>query len=162
MRTRKDRMIIEKPSNFVEGFGYGCNSLVQSVQDSITGLVTRPYIEARRRGLRGFGSGVYQSVSGLFIKPVSGAFDLLSKSTEGCKNTVRQFNWTANRDRVRLPRPFYGNHKMIKNYDRNDAMIVGDILPTVGEGRFADNHYIEMKLVKTAGSNPNFLILTEE
>lgn len=28
MRTRKDRMIIEKPYNFVEGFGYGCNSLV--------------------------------------------------------------------------------------------------------------------------------------
>ena len=27
MRTREDRMIIEKPQNFVDGFGYGANSL---------------------------------------------------------------------------------------------------------------------------------------
>ena len=28
IRSRSDRMILEKPGNFVEGFGYGCNSLV--------------------------------------------------------------------------------------------------------------------------------------
>merc|ERR1719242_1956391 len=50
VRQREDRMIIEKPQNFVDGFGYGANSLIIGLKAGITGLFTRPVIEARRRG----------------------------------------------------------------------------------------------------------------
>ena len=72
------------------------------------GTVARPYIEGRRRGLRGFGSGIYQGISGLVFKPVSGALDLASKTAEGMKNTIRRFDVNTTKERVRIPRPFYG------------------------------------------------------
>lgn len=114
MRNREDRMIIEKPQNFVDGFGYGANSLVQGLKGGLFGVFTRPVIEARRRGLRGFGSGLYQSLAGLIFKPLSGGLDLVSKSAEGFKNTIRRFDVNSAKDRVRQPRVFYGQAQRIK------------------------------------------------
>merc|ERR1719469_151405 len=60
MRRREDRMIIEKPQHFVDGFGYGANSLIQSLKSGVTGIITRPYVEIRRRGVRGgLPTGIY-------------------------------------------------------------------------------------------------------
>ena len=162
MRTRADRMIIEKPSNFVDGFGYGANSLIMSLKAGIGGLVTRPVIEARRKGFRGFGLGVWQGLSGTFFKPLSGALDLASKSAEGCKNTIGRFDVNENTQRMRMPRTFYGYQKMIKHYNANDALLVGEVLTQIGEGRFKDNNYLEMKLIRPTRQNAHFLMLTEE
>ena len=128
MRSRENRMIIEKPGNFVDGFGYGANSLIQSLKDGLTGIVTRPVIEARRKGVRGFGLGCWQSFSGFFAKPLSGALDLVSKSAEGCKNTIRRFDVNQTSSRLRMPRTFYGLQKRIKTFDRNDALLVSEVL----------------------------------
>jgi vacuolar protein sorting-associated protein 13A/C len=74
----------------------------------LTGLVKRPYIEAKRHGFRGFLVGVYSGTSGLILKPISGGLDLLSKTAEGIKNTVKIFEAQVFNDRIRLPRTFYG------------------------------------------------------
>ena len=108
MRRREDRMIIEKPQHFVDGFGYGANSFIQSLKSGLTGIVTRPYVEIRRRGFRrGAPSGMYQSLAGV-AKPISGVFDLASKTAEGLKNTIRGFDVNTMKDRIRQPRTFYG------------------------------------------------------
>jgi len=88
-RYREDCMIEEKPKNFVEGFGYGCNSLVESVKSGLVGVVARPYVETYRNGGWGMIRGLWQGVSGLLLKPASGSLDLFAKSFEGFKNTVR-------------------------------------------------------------------------
>ena len=56
----------------------------------------------------GFCYGVYQGVSGIILKPISGVLDLMSKSAEGCKNTIRSLEKRQRRERIRYPRPFYG------------------------------------------------------
>lgn len=101
-------MIIEKPQHFVDGFGYGANSFIQSLKSGVAGIVTRPYIETRRRGKRGLMSGMYQGVIGTVLKPLSGTLDLVSKSAEGSRNTIRRFDVNTNKERVRMPRVFYG------------------------------------------------------
>ena len=105
--------------------------------------------EARRRGWgRGLAFGCWQGVSGLVFKPLSGALDLTSKTAEGCKNTIRRFDVNQSKERMRMPRPFYGMQQKIKQFDRHDALLVGEVLTQVGEGRFKDNHYLEMKLIR--------------
>ena len=49
-RAREEKMLIEKPKNFVEGFGYGCNTAVWSGFSALGGIFTRPWIEGKRYG----------------------------------------------------------------------------------------------------------------
>lgn len=59
-RAREETMLIEKPKNFVEGFGYGCNTAVWSCASGFAGVVTRPYVEIKRQGVwHGIFPGVY-------------------------------------------------------------------------------------------------------
>jgi vacuolar protein sorting-associated protein 13A/C len=89
--SREEKIITEKPRNLVEGVGFGCQTAIESVIAASTGLVTRPYIEARRNGFKGFLQGLYSGTTGLVLKPISGGLDLISKSAEGIKNTVKIF-----------------------------------------------------------------------
>lgn len=73
-------------------------------------MVTRPYKEVKRNGFKGAMIGTVSGVSGLVLKPLSGGLDLISKSTEGVKNTVKIFEAKLYKDRRRLPRPMYGNN----------------------------------------------------
>lgn len=107
-RFREDKLLVYKPDNFVEGFGYGCESIVSSCKAGVFGLFSRPYIEAKRTGFRGFMHGTYQGLTGVLLKPASGFLDCFAKSSEGIKNTVRVFDRKTNRGRLRNPRPFYG------------------------------------------------------
>ena len=101
-------------------------------------------------------------MSGLVFKPLSGTLDLASKAAEGMKNTIRRFDVNTNNNRVRMPRPFYDLQRKIKKFDARDALLVGDVLTQIGEGNFANNHFVETKLIRPTNSNAHFLMLTEE
>lgn len=58
---------------------------------------------AERDGATGFVKGVGKGVVGLFTKPLVGAFDFMSTSTEGIRNTTTVFDQDA-LDKARLPR----------------------------------------------------------
>ena len=107
-RARDDRMIIEKPKNFVEGIGFGSNCVWVGCTEGVLGLIKRPYIECKRRGLKGLMLGFYQGTIGLMTKPASSALDLVAKTSEGFKNTIRHVDVDMDRKRIRDPRPFYG------------------------------------------------------
>jgi vacuolar protein sorting-associated protein 13A/C len=51
--------------------------------------------------------GTYKGLSGLIVKPVSGALDLFSKTSEGIKNNVNSAKEKKVK-RIRYIRPFYG------------------------------------------------------
>ena len=108
----------------------------------ISGVVKRPYIEYGRNGFRGFLRGVYSGATGIVLKPISGGLDLISKTAEGIKNTVKIFEAQVFTDRIRLPRTFYGYEELIKIYNEQDAYIQGRILETL-DGPFKKDHYIE-------------------
>lgn len=107
--SREEKIITEKPRNLVEGVGFGCQTAIDSLLAASYGLVTRPVIEARRNGFRGFFKGLYSGTTGLILKPISGGLDLISKSAEGIKNTVKIFESQIFNDRRRYPRVFYGH-----------------------------------------------------
>lgn len=52
--------------------------------------------------------GIYQGLTGVILKPISGVFDFASKTSEGIKNTLRIFESDRQNTRIRPPRPFYG------------------------------------------------------
>lgn len=87
----EEEVITERPKNFVEGLGYGARSALQSIPDACYGFFARPVVETARGGLKGLTFGVYQGVTGLVLKPLAGGLDLVAKTSEGFKNTLRIF-----------------------------------------------------------------------
>mmetsp|Transcript_2420 Transcript_2420/g.3022 ORF Transcript_2420/g.3022 Transcript_2420/m.3022 type:complete len:122 (+) Transcript_2420:4285-4650(+) len=120
--------MIERPKNFAEGFGYGCMATVTSLKSAVTGIVKRPYIETKRYGVSGMVKGVWAGATGIILKPVSGTLDLISKQSEGIKNTAKVFDAKVKKDRVRMPRPLYGFKRLIKPYSKEDALFINIIL----------------------------------
>ena len=43
---------------------------------------------AQNDGVKGFMKGMYKGITGLVVKPASGALDFVSKTTEGITQTV--------------------------------------------------------------------------
>ena len=109
LESREEKIITEKPRNLVEGVGFGCQTMMNSIVAASYGWLTLPIIEARRNGVKGFFKGVWSGTTGLFLKPMSGGLDLISKSAEGIKNTVKIFEAQIFNEPTRLPRVFYGN-----------------------------------------------------
>ena len=50
--------------------------------------------------------GTYKGVSRFFVKPISGALDFFSKTSEGIKNTAGSNEKEVSK--IRMMRPFYG------------------------------------------------------
>lgn len=163
---REELLLTEKPKNIVEGVGFGCKSAINSLGSGLSGVVTRPIEEVKKRGAKGIAIGMVSGMTGLFLKPLSGGLDLVAKSTEGVKNTARIFDAQITIERHRLPRAFYGNNKQIKVFSESDSYIVNRILPTIKEGYFSKDIYIETIKYEEGeeGVRPRtlFLIITEK
>ena len=110
--------------------------MINSIYSGLTGPLVRPFKECRRSGISGLPVGIYSGVTGLLLKPFSGGLDLISKSTEGVKNTAKIFEAKLFKDRRRLPRVIYGLQEQIKSYNDMDSYIVNRILNTIKEGQF--------------------------
>ena len=64
------------------------------------------------------------------IKPISGVFDFVSKTTEGIKNGINDDKIIY---RIREPRAFYGIFKIIKEFNYNDAFVKRFLLNEIQE-----------------------------
>jgi len=104
------KKITEKPKNFIEGIGYGISSMAGGIYHGVTDIVMKPYEGAKKEKWAGFGKGIMKGLAGVVVKPISGVLELVSKTTEGIKNTVVS-------DQIlkmeRLPRTFYGKFKYV-------------------------------------------------
>lgn len=149
----EEEVITERPKNFVEGLGFGARSALQSFPEALYGFFSRPVIEGHRKGIKGVGFGLWEGVTGLLLKPISGALDLVAKTSEGVKNTCRIFEQNQKKGRIRMPRTFYGIQRKIKNFNEDDAFIVSNVLCQIKRGEFALDHFIDMKLIRTASDN---------
>ena len=154
-RERKNMM--DKPKNLVEGIGYGLSSMMSGIFYGVTDVVRKPLEGAKKDNLKGFGKGVLQGLGGLVAKPVSGVVDLISKTTDGIKNTLGYEN-----DQVlqqRFPRPFYGKFKTIRDYNRNDAEVIyaiNKIIPCFQKNIF--NDFIGSLIYQSEKGDLNLLV----
>ena len=121
INEREQMKITEKPRDIMEGFGYGLSSMVGGTISGISDIILKPINETKKNGIfTGLTKGVLKGLGGAIIKPVSGVFDFVSKTTEGIKNGVNDDRII---NRLREPRVFYGILKVIKDYNYNDAYI---------------------------------------
>jgi hypothetical protein len=121
---REGQLMSEKPKNIVEGVGYGVKRALKSIQGAVFGIVTHPIKGARREGAKGFFKGTWTGVSGIFIKPIAGGLDLIAKTTDGIKYNFKIFDEKNNDERIRWPRPFYGNELKITSYNSIDSYVL--------------------------------------
>lgn len=77
----------------------------------VSGLVVQPYNNIQTTGiLRGIVPGVLKATTGFIIKPFVGIIDLVSKTSEGLKNTATHFDDKPVEQKVRPPRVVYAKH----------------------------------------------------
>ena len=154
-RERKNMM--DKPKNIIEGIGYGISSMMSGLFYGVTDVVRKPLEGAKKDNLKGLGKGVLQGLGGLVVKPVSGVVDLISKTTDGIKNT-----WNFDDERIfqqRFPRPFYGKFKYIKFYNWNDAEVIyfiNKFIPIFQKKIF--NDYLGNVIYQTEKGEKNLLV----
>ena len=120
--NKREEENMDKPKNVIDGVGLGLKSTFTGIASGITGVFENPYQGAKKDGVVGFMKGTYKGVSGLVVKPISGALDFFSKTSEGIKNTTKTVDKEV--EKVRAPRPFYGKKQQIKNYDKIHALII--------------------------------------
>ena len=121
INERELKKITEKPKDIMEGFGYGLSAMVGGFFSGISDVIIKPVEETKKKGLvSGLTKGVLKGIGGAVIKPISGVFDFVSKTTEGIKNGVNDDRII---NRIREPRVFYGMLKVIKEYNYHDAYV---------------------------------------
>ena len=118
MKERENNAHKERPKNTLEGVGFGIKSAAKSFGSGITGVVKMPIKGARSKGLGGFLTGTLKGFAGLVVKPVAGAMDFVSKTSEGIKNhATSEEDQMFNSERFRLPRVFYSKERIFKTFD---------------------------------------------
>jgi vacuolar protein sorting-associated protein 13A/C len=121
INEREQKKITEKPKDVMEGIGYGLSALVGGVFYGLSDIVIKPIEGTKKEGVvKGLPKGLLKGLGGAIIKPISGVFDFVSKTTEGIKNGV---NEDKTFHRIREPRAFYGIFKIIKEYNYKDAYV---------------------------------------
>ena len=114
----------EKPKNIVEGVGYGVKIVLKSVEGAILGVFVHPIKGAQRERAKEFIKGTWRGISGVFIKPIAGGLDSISKTTDGIKYNFKIFDEKNNDERIRWPRPFYENDLSTNSYHNIDSYVL--------------------------------------
>ena len=122
INQRQIKKMTEKPNDFMEGFGYGITSMASGIFYGVTDIVRKP-IEGikQEKNLSGFGKGILKGIGGVITKPIAGVIDLVSKTSEGFKNTINKDVYSQ---RVRLPMPLYGKYKFYKEHKRTRVLFI--------------------------------------
>jgi len=105
--------------------------------------------------------GTYKGLSGLVVKPISGALDFFSKTSEGIKNTAGGPK-DKKVKRIRMIRPFYGRLQLIRGYNEFHAEVLHELVK-VEKGRYSQLNFLDALLYNELSERKQkVIILTEE
>eukprot|EP01103_Thecamoeba_quadrilineata_P000443 TRINITY_DN10380_c0_g1_i1.p1 TRINITY_DN10380_c0_g1~~TRINITY_DN10380_c0_g1_i1.p1 ORF type:complete len:564 (-),score=101.04 TRINITY_DN10380_c0_g1_i1:75-1562(-) len=137
----------QQPRHAGEGFVYGIRDFSTGIFQALAGLVAGPVRGAMNEGLPGFVKGVARGVSGVTIKPAVGTLDLLTRTTEGIRNTASYLNDQKRHLRKRPPR-YFGPDSILLSFslEKSEGQ---ELLSTIEEGKFQKESYLfHMKIVQ--------------
>ena len=87
-----EKRINHRRSNMYKGFignlSEGLKGLGMAFFSGIVGIFGKPLEEGNKGGIRGFLKGTGMGIAGVFVKPLSGAMDLISGTSRGILNQV--------------------------------------------------------------------------
>jgi len=102
-KQERERILRESPANVGEGIIQGARSFRVGLTHGIGGLAMVPVREVREEGTKGLAKGIPKGILGVFTKPIAGAIDFFSLSTQGVRNMSKPTPITQRR---RPPRNF--------------------------------------------------------
>jgi Vacuolar-sorting-associated 13 protein, DH-like domain/Vacuolar sorting-associated protein 13, extended-chorein/Vacuolar-sorting associated protein 13, adaptor binding domain/VPS13, central RBG modules/VPS13-like, N-terminal/ATG2/VPS13, C terminal domain/Intermembrane lipid transfer protein VPS13, C-terminal len=138
-KRKRERAQRQRARHIGHGLALGVRDLGSGFMAGLTGIVAEPIKGASRDGVLGFAAGVGRGVTGVFLKPTIGAVDLVTRTTEGVRNTTTYFD-DDTQARIRPPRHI-GTDRLVKAYDA-DAAAGQAAVVSLAHGRFADDCFM--------------------
>eukprot|EP01122_Echinamoeba_exundans_P003714 TRINITY_DN1378_c0_g1_i1.p1 TRINITY_DN1378_c0_g1~~TRINITY_DN1378_c0_g1_i1.p1 ORF type:complete len:3355 (-),score=763.88 TRINITY_DN1378_c0_g1_i1:110-10174(-) len=141
-----------------EGLMYGFRDFGIGLYKGVTGVVLEPIKGAKKDGALGFVKGVGRGMAGVVLKPVVGAVDIVTRTTEGIKNTTRYFD-EKRKAPIRPPR-YISSDKLISVYDLEKSL-GQQILRTVDKPKLRREAYVfHMFLKDKNGKDDDIVVAT--
>ena len=144
----------QKARHVGEGLALGFRDFGIGLYKGVTGIVTEPIKGVQKEGALGLLKGVGKGITGVVFKPMVGAVDLVTRTTEGIKNTATLGDAVL-KVRVRPPRHI-GPEKIVRLYNFKRA-VAQELLVTADNGKYRRERLVA-QLMLPAGS---VLILTD-
>ncbi|XP_043267936.1 vacuolar protein sorting-associated protein 13 isoform X2 [Venturia canescens] len=132
-QRKRQEQLNKQPANLHEGLARSGKGLVMGVFDGVTGVVMKPISGAREDGVEGFFKGVGKGMVGLVTRPTAGVIDFASGSFGAVK---RATELSEEVKRTRPPR-FLLPDSLIRPYVREEAE-GNKILFELEKGKYAN------------------------
>lgn len=130
-KKRRDALN-KKPASLQEGIARSGKGLVMGVFDGVTGVFTKPISGAREDGVEGFFKGLGKGAVGLVARPIAGVTDFASGSFDAVKRATELSDEAF---RLRSPR-FLHKDGIVRPYNRKEAE-GNKLLKEIDKGKFA-------------------------
>ncbi|XP_039442815.1 intermembrane lipid transfer protein Vps13 isoform X7 [Culex pipiens pallens] len=129
-KKRRDALN-KKPASLQEGIARSGKGLVMGVFDGVTGVFTKPISGAREDGVEGFFKGLGKGAVGLVARPIAGVTDFASGSFDAVKRATELSDEAF---RLRSPR-FLHKDGIVRPYNRKEAE-GNKLLKEIDKGKF--------------------------
>ncbi|XP_039312283.1 vacuolar protein sorting-associated protein 13 isoform X2 [Solenopsis invicta] len=152
-QRKRQEQLNKQPANLQEGLARSGKGLVMGVVDGVTGVVMKPISGAKEEGVEGFFKGFGKGVVGLVTRPTAGIVDFASGSFGAVR---RATELSEEAKRVRPPR-FLQPDSLVRPYIKDEAE-GNKILMELEKGKYAHTDvYIYHVFI-----NKDVLLLTDK
>ncbi|KAG7211251.1 hypothetical protein KM043_010561 [Ampulex compressa] len=131
-QRKRQEQLNKQPANLQEGLARSGKGLVMGVVDGVTGVVMKPISGAKEEGVEGFFKGFGKGVVGLVTRPTAGVIDFASGSFGAVR---RATELSEEVKRVRAPR-FLQLDSLVRPYIKDEAE-GNKILVELEKGKYA-------------------------
>ncbi|XP_011630655.2 LOW QUALITY PROTEIN: vacuolar protein sorting-associated protein 13 [Pogonomyrmex barbatus] len=152
-QRKRQEQLNKQPANLQEGLARSGKGLVMGVVDGVTGVVMKPLSGAKEEGVEGFFKGFGKGVIGLVTRPTAGVVDFASGSF-GAVRRATELNEEAKR--VRSPR-FLQPDSLVRPYIKDEAE-GNKILMELEKGKYARTDVYVYHII----INKDVLLLTDK
>jgi len=152
-QRKRREALNRRPANLQEGLARSGKGLVMGVFDGVTGVFVKPFEGAKQQGVEGFFKGVGKGVVGLVTRPTSGVIDFASGSLDAVKRVAEL---SEEVHRLRPPR-YFQQDGVVKPYNRYEAE-GNTLLKELEKGKFAVTDYYIAHVIVTQDGRAIFLV----
>ncbi|XP_029725509.1 intermembrane lipid transfer protein Vps13 isoform X2 [Aedes albopictus] len=152
-KKRRDALN-KKPATLQEGIARSGKGLVMGVFDGVTGVFTKPISGAKEEGVEGFFKGLGKGAVGLVARPIAGVTDFASGSFDAVKRATELSDEAA---RLRPPR-FLHKDGIVRPYNKKEAE-GNKLLKDIDKGKFTATD--TFAYYETVVDNKDVVVLTD-
>ncbi|XP_065079310.1 intermembrane lipid transfer protein Vps13 isoform X3 [Ochlerotatus camptorhynchus] len=152
-KKRRDALN-KKPASLQEGIARSGKGLVMGVFDGVTGVFTKPISGAKEEGVEGFFKGLGKGAVGLVARPIAGVTDFASGSFDAVKRATELSDEAI---RLRPPR-FLHKDGIVRSYNKKEAE-GNKLLKDIDKGKFTATD--TFAYYETVIENRDVVVLTD-